>query len=154
VRLGCVAHSRRKSGEGMRSQKGAKRVIRLMTWQGRSDHIDVMATTVQVDRLTQARLSVLIGLEPQITPRLKLDYFLPFARNPARKFVAPLESPRALLGQADLLAKGLHARVTTKQGEFGRVESLADPCCTEPSHAIQGLERTVFISQTGIDECL
>lgn len=56
-----------------------------------------------------------------------------------------------LFRQADPLAKGLHSRITTKQGELRGVEGSADAHGTELSHAVESLQGAVFITQPGKD---
>jgi hypothetical protein len=64
------------------------------------------------------------------------------------------ETAMWLFRQADLFAKSRHSRIAAKQSKFRGVEGLAYPCSTESSHAIQGLQRAIFVTQAGIDERL
>ena len=60
-------------------------------------------------------------------------------------------SSERLFRQADLLAKSLHSRIATKQGELRGVEGPAYAHGTELSHAVQSLQGAILVTQTGKD---
>src|SRR5947207_1249404 len=58
------------------------------------------------------------------------------------------------LRQTDLPPKNLHPRVASKQGKLRIGEILAYAPNTEGCHAIQSLERPVFVSKAGVSQHL
>src|SRR5438552_2320985 len=64
------------------------------------------------------------------------------------------ESLSRLLGQAGLLAKSFHSRITMKQSEFWGVEGPADAHCAQGRQAIQSLQSAILVAQAGKSQSL
>jgi len=61
---------------------------------------------------------------------------------------------KRLVGQADLLAKGFHARIVSNKSKFLKCEGTANTHRTKNGHALQGIQGAVSIAEAGEDQRL